>query len=628
MKKVVPSLILGLALFSQSVLSLADDKNLEDTSTQNKSLNITKKRLDELIISASKQDLVSLHKPKKTLLTNRKSMGSDVSILSKSEPECVSMKIVNFPVEARVASFEDLQEIRNQIVVGPDMIDKAKVRILALSYLGLGFGEEALVAARDLDDPERSQIQNMAKIIINQYDDENLKVVKSRKWCVNHNNIWYYLTTKGVLSADKRNQDEFVGQLQALPSGLRDILGPRVGIQAFKKQQYKLANDILIMMRTFEKAPADEETKERKKDIKNNSALSFLEGLIGLQKSDFERHQQAVEQLRRLAQHEGEYQVEALEALGKLQPAGIAYYPGYAEDIDMAIQIFSTKPEAQKALQLELKYRVDTEDYRYAIGLIKQHYKPGSIFYRENAQNIGDHVLKGLKDGSSTVRLGLLSLVLDEKKFFDNMRENEEFWQACVLNSASLGLPSLAQKFVAPHEWKHLNADVMVALVSSFMDENDRRFDDENFKKYFPYKLFKDKKLQARQVLTLLKQGQTTRAWKLFHNTQDAPMLKRNFIDGAWETGNWSLVSQAVSRPISNKMPKNENSKLQTSMLSESEIKLVDSLGLASPLLLETNHDYEIQNLTALLAYLDSEMEVFSAYRSRDLPELKVAGRG
>jgi hypothetical protein len=587
------------------LVSVAADEKPIKTVEQNKSLQRTEQRLKALIEAAANQDLIHVaQKSDKPDLTSSTHVKSTAVKRSKI---CIAQDVFGIPTVARANTYEDLLMLKRDIVIGPDQLDTAKAQTLAQAYLGLGFGEEALVMAASLHDPERTAISIMAKILMGIADEDDAAFMKTQAECFDaKTNVWHVVMQDIYTPLSAAGIDSVIKQISALPKRLQNILGQHLGIKAVRTNDIKTAKAVYNIL--LEALPKQPDTHQ----VILSTDLHFFRALLALKSEPDLANTSHVRTLKIFAKKEGPYQAYALQALSDFFPKGDILYPGYIQDLDATVHTYSAHPIGKQALAQKITYLAKNFVFHEAINLTKRNFTVGDTYFEKSIDIIGKDLLSALTGTDANEQIRALDALINEGGFFAYMKDNNALKQAGLRVSAQLELPTLAAKIMPMDTWKNLNVDTVNILALSYSSDKNN----QAVLAYFPQFVFEQAAFKAQEIDRAFVNRNLEKANDILQKSPDNTTIENAFITSSWNNNYWSVASRGLEEMLRTK-PREDGNPLFVKQ------QLAATLGATSPLLFASSSRYGMKELEMLQGQLDKELRIFRTYiRSGETTEI------
>lgn len=594
------------------VTSFAASENDPATTQKQDDLLETQKRLDALIKAAIANDVINTgeKKPNKGVEENQHST-PEVAVRSSShekkpspvEQICVAKEIFEFPHEVHVADYQSLVMLKNSILIGPNEVDKHKVRLLVLAYIGLGFGEEARDFTAYLSGVEARVLTAMAHAVSGDVYEEDVKTLVGQMKCSENVELWLSFANVQYSPSVKPDHDEHsdehevvklsgheLEQIKTLPTKIGAIMAKRFGVHAVKHDAMNTATDLLKVL---------------KKIQKENSAAGMFD--------DEERYFEAVYYLNQgdarafpilnaLAKKDGAMQVHALQTLGVVQTktGGLAY-PGFEEDLNGAAHVFSQHPEGRQALLEKINFFVATDRVDQAIGMTKEKFLPHEVYYTNSVLRVSERMQVYLTGNDEKQKLYALNTLLREQIFFDALKDGFPLRRDGVGASLDLGLSELAPRILPVEQWGRLDLVVLQELALTLPSD---------MQGYLPKEAFSGAKHDALKIRAAFDNKQPKTAMSTLRGLSGNEYAMEMAAHSSWKNGYWSLA-----RETNEKLRAMKTSKGGAGDPSAiAKVKLASALSVPSPFLTSASATKNIGDFTALQTFLDSDIETIKDY--------------
>ncbi|MBL4854224.1 MAG: hypothetical protein JKY25_08305 [Robiginitomaculum sp.] len=579
--------LLGLAL-TPAISRAAENK----PDAHKESLQRTQSRLDALIKAAARQDLVNINnKPGKN------SVAVEPAVKTEHPKACTPTNVFTFPPATRVDKYEDLLLLKAGMITGPDQIDMDKAEALALAYLGLGFGEEALMTAGTLDGPKKLAIGVMAKTLMGLATKDDADFMQAQAECYAGANMWAFVMQDIYTPLPVPEIDQLVEQIEGLPKNLRNTLGQRLGIKAVQNADLKTATALYKIL--LEAQPEHSDTGQ----AVLSADLQFLEALLAVNSSDANKKAAGIKKIKSFAKNGGPYQAHALQALSGHLPKDEDIYPGFMQDLDAAAQTYSDHPLGKQAQAQKMALLAKNHDFKTAIDLVKASFEVGSKYFEDGVVTIGRYVQSDLLDDDKRKKISALEILISEESFFSHLKDAKLLKQAGIYACAQLGLPNLALQIIPMSEWKNLDTKTLNLLAISY-SMNSKNPD---VTAGFPKHVFEQPEFKAKEIEQAFAGKNPNKAIAIRRKLPENDIIQNAFIKSSWNEGYWSLANNGIRK-------KRLSSPSAKETLPRVKQELAATLSVASSLLLTSGRSYAINDLAALQSHLNNELGLFKHY--------------
>ena len=577
--RLLPALVIsGLALLGP-MNALADEEKPPAERKPKNSLLETQQRLDALIKAAAAHNLVDVGQKDQSKKGHGKAaLGQKKRDLTK----CVVPEIFSFPKKTRVTTYGELVGLRNSIVTGPNEFDKDITRLLVLAYIGLGFGEEALVFAEYFDGRERDVLIAMARTVDGLESKKDAAILSAENKCFYGENnsalLWSRLAGLSFQKEGDAREELTIAQLKtikAMPKNVTRVMRERFGVAAVQHGSLDEAKYLIRDLKTKKSGPIGDET------LMLESMHMLAENKAGSRKI-----------LEKLAQKEGPVQAKASKLLSETKKGG-ADYQGYEEDLDALIQVYGDKPEGKQALAQKIKLYSENGKFSQAVSLTKNSLDPEGIHYQKSLSLLGKQLKAALLEGSDQQKLSALNTLVAEIKLFNHMRGNISLKQAGVNASIDLGIADLSAHILSKNEWGKLSGDTVKVLALALPSK---------LKPMLPAATFRGEGFDVINIKAAFKKRQPKQAMAILGRHPKNEEALQMTAHQAWQGGYWGLARNAMD-------DLNAQGK-ETSVRGN----LATALSVPSPLMTVTKRKRSIAELKALQAFLDSDLEIIKGY--------------
>ena len=589
------------------VAARADDDKAEAIKGINEvkrtqSLKHTQQRLHDLINAAVNQNLVDMRGDKH----NRSRAVKTVHRLKNRGERSVGIDCdadpFFFPKEARIQDFTELQSLKNTVVNGRGIIDPVKIKMLAMAYLGLGFGEEALLASTVLKGQEKLAIEAMANTLIGTARPADINFTRAYISCNNNAQIWYDLLEENISPLTGVEIKDRDNELASLPYSLQQIFGLRLGLKALE------AGDIPTAKAQYESLLKFAPKQESAQPITLKSDLRFFEAMLIINDGNSAQIDAAIATLKFFAKKDNPHQVRALQMLAthrrldNSDPRNSSIYPGYEQDLDAAVQTYSHHEMGQQVLAQKVIYLAETQALGRAVALAKNSFKEEGHYFQDSVIAISKFVHVGLNSNDANRQIWALDVLMRETEFFTNLETVDDLNQAGVAVCARLALPELAAHIIPKNKWHELDVETQTLLALSLVDDTYSK----NIERIFSKEILSKTELKALAIERAFTQNNPNQAVKILNTAPKNNDIKAVFINQSWLASYWSLVD------------KNNYAK---QILSTEERNLVAELSVNSALIARPNVGYDIANLNYLQVSIKKNLSVFQAYLRPDVTQ-------
>ena len=595
-----------------STTSFAAPKADPKEAQKQQDLLETQKRLNALIKAAIANDVINKEekKPESNPVVKPHSEPKAAvrsSSHDKKEPhldgKCVAKEIFEFPHDVHMADYQSLVMLKNSILIGPNEVDKHKVRLLVLAYIGLGFGEEARDYSTYLSGAEARVLTAMAHAVSGDVSAQDVKALSAQEKCSGSVALWVGFAKIQVAQNAKPKHDENsdaegsfklssnqLEQIQTLPSKLGAIMAKRFGVHAVKHDAMNTATDLLKFLQKAQKKSAvkgmfDDEEK-------------YFEAVYYLKQDD----KRAFPTLNALAKKDGPLQVKALQTLGVVQTkTGALAYPGFEEDLNGAAHVFSQHPEGRQALVEKINLFVATDRIDQAIGMTKEKFLPHEAYYTDSVLRVSERMQVYLTGDDLKQKLYALNTLLREQIFFDALENGFPLRRDGVGASLDLGLSELAPRILPVEQWGRLELHILQDLALALP---------EDMKRHLPKKAFSGAKYEAQAIQVAFDKRQPKTAMKALRGMGASEDALAVAAHASLKNGYWSLARK--TNEDLNALRGRKNGEENTAQSAKA--KLVSVLSVPSPFLASAAKTKNIGDYTALQTFLDNDIEIIKDY--------------
>lgn len=585
-------------------------------------LQHTQQRLNELIKAAVKQNLVDVSYNSPLSNAETKPVQKSNNKLSSTASQACGTDTFSFPPQVKSITYDDLESLKSQVIINGDEIDPAKLKVLALAYIGLGFGEEALLASTTLAEPQQTIVRSQATTLLGTISASDLDFIRAQALCNESAQIWL-----DVLSAQKAPlTDEEIRQLQkrlsVLPRELRNIFGQRLGLKALKVDDIKTAKALYKTL--IKQAPEHPETHKKLM----STDLKFFEAMLSVKNKDEQQKKLGVRKLKAFATKDNPYQVEALQALSNYlaanndQQGGNGAYSGYEQDLDAAAQTYSQDEKGKQALAQKINFLAQNHELYPAIALAKESFERESHLFDDSVVAISRYVYSDLNNSNANIKLKALDILTREAAFFSGLEDTEDLRHAGVTACAKLELPKLAAKIMPMNTWQELDTETLTLLALSFGQDLRK----QEIASAFPKQVLMQDEFKAMKIEQAFAGKEPGVAMKILSSSPKNDIVQNAFITHAWSAGYWSLVDKGVRAEIQNNKLQPNTSVQQ--ILTVPAQNLAATLSTNAPVLPATSNYYGINELTSLQQYLENDLGVFKKYLSSTSNEITKTTNG
>lgn len=581
MQKNIITLAASLSTLLLAMPALAQSSS---TETKQNDLSQTEQRLTDLIKAAAAQNLLEVRRSEPGTPTARL---APIPSIEPAKPNiaCSTEDVFTFPQKARAEYYEDILTLKNSMVTGPDQVDTHKAQILAQAYLGLGFADEAINIAEHLAPAEQSAIKAMAHLVRGDMNDTHKKTLQINAACFDAAQIWQKLSQKSERLDYEVFTDADRAHLNALPAHLSEILGLQLAMQALGGKGIGTAQAI------YDDIKASAENHENyDPDLSpylQNDAVGLLGALLALEKHDDRERRTGMGLLKSIAERDGPYRAQALQALvttGNL-------YPEYRQDLDSVSQTFSETPSGKQAQAQKINFLADEYKFANAVTVAKNNFMPESSYYAQSVIVISLKMQSALLGTDANHQLGALNTLITEDGFFAHLADAKPLRHAGVNACIDLGLSELAPQVLPVQFWNELDdsALIFLALQSTKPD---------NFRA--PKHILKAQEFTTAELRTAFDKKNTRRAFAVLNAHPKSAALQTAFSQGAWDNGYWSLAQNSLRKNPDGQSPNNLN--------------LATTLSLISPTLINTHRPDGLTDQLALQSYLEGDLKIIRTY--------------
>lgn len=587
MGKFAAALLVGAACMG-AFSALADEQahKVEKPVTPDveSSLAKTQSRLDALIKAAAEHDLVSVKGQ-----SSKKSAGNGAKFLTnagdsvKGYKNCASSSIFSFPEGTNVTDYDELVKLRNAIVTGPDEFDLEVTKKLVISYIGLGFGEEALLFAGYLKGKERDTLIAMARVVDGLALDKDVKLLAAENKCFQGENDAVALWARFADMQDntKASFHELTLSerkvIKSFPVFLAAAMRERFGVSAVKHGELTEAKALL---RALKKANGTERPF-------GDEAVLFK----ALYKhAKYEAG--GVQMLEQLAQKEGLVQARALKHLSEVQPKGVTY-DGYEQDLNALIHIYEGRSEARQALAQKVALHAVSGGVAEALSFIKADMNPKGAHFQTSIALLGEQMQTQLLGKNDKLRLKALSVLIGDLELFNALPDSFILKQAGVSASLKLGLADLTPHLLSKSEWAELDAELLNSLALALP---------KNMRAKLPARAFKNEDFRVSEIKVAFNSNRPKRAMEVLRKFPNKTDALQATADHAWKGGYWGLARNAINDlAVEGEAP-------------SVKARLAASLSVPSPLLNASKRSRGIGELKALQSFIDEDIAIIKGY--------------
>ena len=587
MVRLLAYVLVGMLVLSAAT-SFANPEKKPHVTAPKKDLSDAQKKLNALIKSAVSHNFEDVDPDKKN-----EPHGVDLGkkIPPVVEMACVDEEIFSFPLSVHVPDYRALTALKNAIVTGPDEIDKHKVRLLIVAYLGLGFGDEAQDYASYLNGNEERVLNAMGRAVGGLVKDGDVALLSAQTECHIGAALWadfakiQFGGTENIHLSKMQNE-----QLMALPQALAVIMTKRFGIHAVRHGDNNTSGKYLLFLENLQSS--DEHP------IVFDDEAKFFKALY-LRKEN-EAHSTYI--LSALAQKDGMFQVHALQVLAKKQiEGGAAPYADFEEDLNGAAHVFSQHPEGKQALAQKIEFFVATDKLDQAIGMTKEKFLPSDILYTNSVLRVSERMRVYLTGDSEKRKLYALNTLLREQIFFDALADGFPLRRDGISASLDLELSELAPRILPVEQWGRLDLHVLRQLAVDLP---------ENLKSKLPGKAFSGTDFEAREVQIAFEKNQPKQAMDILRGIPDNEKALQIAAHQTWKNGQWALAKQTIDD--TNAQQNKDGKTIDASQ--KLKARLAAALSVPSPHLIASNRAKNAGDFQALQTFLDHDIETIKEY--------------
>ena len=585
MQKNIFTLAVSLSTLLLSTPALAQSSSSKANKQDN--LTQTEQRLTDLIKAAAAQNLLEVRRSEPGTPTTRLTA---IPPIDADQPNmmCSSEDVFTFPPETHAEHYEDILALKSAMVTGPEQIDTPKAQILAQSYLGLGFTDEAINIAEHLAPAEQSAITAMAHLVSGTMDGTHRKTLQLNAACFGAAQIWQKLAQPEYAVWTDTDR----AYLNELPARLRAILGLQLAMKALQSR------DMNTTQLIYDDITANVENhagyNPELSPYLQNDAVGLLGALLALEKHGDHERRTGIARLKSIAERDGPYRAQALQALVNTDHL----YPEYKQDLDSVSQTFSETPSGKQAQAQKISLLADEYKFEHAVTAAKDSFVPESSYYAQSVIVISLKMQSALMGTNANHQLGALNTLLTEGDFFAHLSEAKPLRHAGVNACIKLGLTELAPEVLPVQYWGELDDSTLVilALQSDKLD---------NF--HAPKHIYKAPVFRAAELRTAFDDKNTRQAFAILNTHPNSTALQTTFTQGAWDNGYWSLAQ--------NSLRKNSGGR------SGNDLNLATTLSVISPTLIKTHRPSGLTDQLALQSYLEGDLKIIRTYL---LPNLET----
>ena len=504
---------------------------------------------------------------------------------------CVDGEIFSFPHSVHVPDYRALTALKNAILTGPNDMDKHKVRLLVMAYLGLGFGDEAQDYSSYLNGNEERVLNAMGRAVGGLVKDGDVALLSAQAECHIDAALWadfakiQFDNTEKIHLTKSQNK-----QLTALPQALAVIMAKRFGLHAVQSGDDKTGAqyfEFLEGLRLSDEHPIvfDDEAKFFK--------AMYLRG---------KNETHATYILSTLAQRDGVFQVHALQVFAQKQSGGGGVpYAEFEEDLNGVAHVFSQHPEGKQALAQKIEFFVASDRLDKAIGMTKEKFLPSDVLYTDSVLRVSERMQTYLTGDNEKQKLYALNTLLREQIFFDALADGFPLRRDGISASLDLGLSELAPRILPVEQWGRLDLHVLRQLAVDLP---------ENLKSKLPAKAFSGADFEAKKVQVAFEKSQPKHAMDILRGMPDNEQALQIAAHQTWKNGQWSLAKQAIDDVNA------QHSKDGKAIDSSQKLKarLAAALSVPSPHLIASNRTKNAGDFQALQTFLDRDIETIKEY--------------
>lgn len=607
------------AVFIPNISYADDSQAAQKKINRSDSLQHTEQRLNALIKAAANQNLLNIQNENQNGTGIYEKLGTFDKPHQQSTGQDLGQKcgidVFSFPEEVKIHAYKELQTLKNQALNGQGEIDPINMKALALAYLGLGFGEEAVLASATLESPEKAAILAMANTLMGTAKPEDIALIKAQASCGQSAQIWQDVLDETKAPRTDTQIKDMRDNLAALPDTLQNIIGSRLGLTALRTGDIKTAK---ALHKTLIKPALKRRGSHQ--SIKDTD-LRFFEAVYAVKsadaKSDGEKKEADIEQknaamrtLKTFAQYDNPYRVQALQIISTPQKKGHDehqegnLYPGYVQDLDAAAQTYGQHKMGKQALAQKVVYLAQTHALERAVDLAENSFEAGDAYFQDSVIVISGFVHADLKSADTNRQIWALEILMRKADFFAFLTDIEKLNQAGVSACAQLSLPKLAAQIMPMDAWHDLDGDTLTLLALSLGDDLQK----QNIANVFPKHILQKPEFKALEIEQAFAQKNPSRAMKLLSGAAKNDSVLNAFVTQSWTAGYWSLVDNSL---------RTDTGKGQHALAPAAK-NLAASLSVNAPLLASPHKAYSIADLTSLQAYLENDLQVFQAYLQAD----------